>query len=89
METKARVLSIDAWRNEGGWEWNAAYTAGEYAKEDIPQTNRKLLKWLRDEGFLTEFSKGKVRVEQPYDSCTEIQLKSTGQPLFAIEWPWN
>jgi hypothetical protein len=82
-----KVTSIEAWREpEGGWTWNSSYKAGTV---EIPAdaSNVEILKAMRDAGYLSEKSKGKVRVEHmPYaDTMIEIQEKSTGEPLFAIE----
>ena len=55
-----KILSIDAWRDgEGNWEWNNWHHIANIAKDDfeaISTSNRRLLKWFRDAGILTNFS---------------------------------
>lgn len=82
-----RVLSIDAIRDEmGGWQWNCAYTTGlEFPEELLEASNRKILAWMRDHGPLSNASKGKIKVEEYGDHGLEFQVKSTSEPIFAIE----
>ena len=86
--TKYRLVSIDAWRNEcGGWDWNQSYTVedGVYLGNDI--TARRLLKFMRQSGWLTEKSKGRVRIDWHNEMCDpfiEILNKNTGEPLLAF-----
>ncbi len=82
--TKYRLVSIDAWRDyDGGWTWNQWYTVedGVYLGNDI--TARRLLKFMRQSGWLTDESKGRVRVDWEWD-IIEIQDKNTGEPLLAF-----
>jgi len=83
-----RVLSIDAWREfDGSWQWNAWYNVGALPKEkaDILDSSRKLLRWFRDEGFLTEESKGKIAIiDDQYNVV--IVKRGTMEPLFAVEY---
>jgi hypothetical protein len=79
-----RVLSIDAWADgEGGWTWNNWFKVGTV--EAIPDTNRKILRMMRSEGYLSEASKGKVTVDDDGYNVV-ICEKSTGMPVFAIEY---
>ena len=85
---KYRLVSIDAWRNEcGGWDWNNWYTVedGVYLGNDI--TARRLLKFMRQSGWLTSSSKGKVSIDWHNEMCEpfiEILDKNTGEPLLAF-----
>ena len=80
-----KLLSIDAWRDpEGGWFWNQWYSAGEFDLEEN-ESNRSILRKLRDAGFLNEQSKGKVAVEDDGYNVV-IMTKGTREPLFAIEY---
>ncbi len=82
--TKYRLVSIDAWRDcDGGWTWNNWFTVedGVYLGNDI--TARRLLKFMRQSGWLTDESKGRVRVDWEWD-IIEIQDKNTGEPLLAF-----
>ena len=82
-----KILSIDAWRgDEGSWDWNNWYTVGNITREQLQglNTTRKLLKWFRDEGYLSPESAGKIRVDEDgYNLC--ILEKSINRPIFAIE----
>ena len=81
---KYRVLSIDAWReSEGGWEWNNWFHVGDI--DSLPESNRAILKLMRDEGFLTEYSKGRVYVDDDQYNIV-ICDRSNHMPLFAIEY---
>lgn len=88
LEGPLTLLTIDAWRDpDGGWTWNAWYKleAGIFLTDPTP---RKVLAFLRRAGYLTEASKGRVRVDmgREYMDATliEIQNKNTGEPLLAL-----
>ena len=78
-----KILSIDAWREGSSWTWNQWFTVGEL--QALPDSNRALLKLLRDEGFLTEASKGRVAVEDDQYNLVVLD-KGTREPLFAVEY---
>lgn len=86
--TKYRLVSIDAWRDfDGGWMWNNWFTVedGVYLGNDI--TARRLLKFMRQSGWLTNASKGRVRIDWHNEMCDpfiEILDKNTGEPLLAF-----
>ena len=86
--TKYRLVSIDAWRDfDGGWTWNQWYNVedGVYLGNDI--TARRLLKFMRQSGWLTHASKGRVRIDWHNEMCEpfiEILDKNTGEPLLAF-----
>ena len=67
-----------------GWVWNESYVLADglvfYETELTP---RKILRKLRKLGYLTQASKGRVRVES-YGELIEIQEKNTGRPIFAV-----
>jgi hypothetical protein len=82
---KAELRSIDAWRDpDSGWIWNDSFFLedGIYMEEN-QITSRKLLRNLRKWGYLSDYSKGRVRMVD-YCSIIEIQLKNTGEPLLAL-----
>ena len=82
------LLSIDAWRDECGWYWNNKFLVEEDIVITPETTNRSLLKFMRRNGWLTEASKGRVRIEDTgYD--IEIQDRNTGEPLFAFRPQWD
>lgn len=80
---KYTLVSIEAWRNsEGGWDWNNQYKLEE-VEIDSNISSRKLCKWLRNNFYLNERSKGKVRVNNEYE-IIEILNKATNEPIFAF-----
>jgi hypothetical protein len=79
---KTRVLTIDAWRDcEGGWTWNNWYEIGQHELPDGIST-RQLLRHARDEGYLTDYSKGRVMVDDDGYNLT-ICDRGTREPLIA------
>lgn len=80
-----RILSIDAWREDNGWTWNNWFHVGDF---DLPQfldSNRKILQFMRESGYLTEYSKGRCAVDD--DGYNVVILdRATREPLFAIEY---
>ena len=81
---KADLVSIDAWKEDGGWTWNASYTVGcDIIMADSAITARNVTKMLRKMDFLTQASKGRVKVSDEWP-IIEVQLKSNGRPLFAL-----
>ena len=82
--TKYRLVSIDAWRDfDGGWTWNQWYNVEDSVSIHNDMTTRQLLKFIRDRGWLTDESKGRVRVDWGWD-IIEIQDKNTGEPWLAF-----
>jgi hypothetical protein len=88
MENKntLKVLSIDAWRGfEGGWDWNNWYAVGDAPTNALNYSKRKLLNWMRSEGYLSAQSAGKVSVEDDGYNLTIVE-RGNRRPLFAIEY---
>jgi hypothetical protein len=79
------VRSIDAWRDEGGWTENQSFHAGDL---EIPPhaSNHDILKAMRQQGYLTDKSAGKVALDDHGTSPTYIWVinKSNHEPLFAL-----
>lgn len=82
---KLELRVIDALRDsEGVWDWNDSYAiANDIIFCEDAFTPRRILKKLRDWGYLTPKSKGRVRVVDEGD-LIEIQEKNTGKPIFAL-----
>lgn len=82
---KFELRVIDALRDsEGVWDWNDSYViANDIVFCESALTPRRILKKLRDWGYLSPKSKGRVRVVDEGD-LIEIQEKSTGKPIFAL-----
>lgn len=88
IENTYTLLSIDAWRDDCGWSWNNMFQIEEDVYLEYPLSNRRLLAFMRRNGWLTEQSKGRVRVEDTgYD--IEIQDRNTGEPLLAFRPQWE
>lgn len=89
METtnkELNILSVDALHDGQGWSWNAWYKIGTIDKQTFESldTTRKLLKWMRQEGYLSDYSKGRVVVEDDqYNICFQ---EWNGRTVFAIEY---
>lgn len=78
-----QVLSIDAWRYDGGWNWNNWFNCSPRCPSDIVDNNRKLINWFRKNGLLNEGSAGKIAVDD--DQYNKVIIdKNTREPLFAV-----
>jgi hypothetical protein len=93
-ERTFNVLSIDAWRYDGGWTWNAWYKVGKITERDLNALfarngwqcqPRKLLAWMRKSGYLSAASAGRVSVEDDNTNIV-VRYRNNGRPLFAIEY---
>jgi len=82
---KVELREIDALRDsEGNWIWNESYVlADDIIFCEAALTPRTILKSLRDWGYLSPASKGRVRVVDEGE-LIEIQEKSTGRPILAL-----
>lgn len=84
-----KILSISALRTPyNDWEWNDWHTVGSINKLTFGflNTNRKVLKWFRDEGYLSRSrSPGQCSVVD--DECNLVIInRNTLEPLYAIEY---
>ena len=78
------IRGIDAVKNEGFWMWNESWLIeGDILWHEEALTPRRILRQLRKWGYLTESSKGRVRVVDEGD-LIEIQEKNTGRPILAL-----
>ena len=84
------LLSIDAWRDtENGWYWNDCFRieSGIFFQES-EITPRKVARFLRKAGYLSDWSKGRIRVDMHKEMIDgwliEILDKSTDEPIFAL-----
>lgn len=82
---KVELREIDAWRDpEGNWIWNESYALADdliFAEDAL--TPRKILKKLREWGYLSPSSKGQVRIVDDGE-IIEVQEKSTARPILAL-----
>jgi hypothetical protein len=80
------VLHIDAWRNcDNGWNWNDSHKVGRIDVSVCDLPARALLKVMRDEGYLSAYSAGRVAVEDDGYYVVIVQ-RSDNMPLFAIAY---
>jgi len=80
------ILSVDAWRNGPGWDWNNWHKVGTVRVSWLAgKKPRQILKYMRDEGYLAEKSKGKCGVDDDQYNIV-ICDKNTRQPLYAIAY---
>lgn len=90
---RCALLSIDAWKEEGGWQWNDIFIAERdiWIAEDskVLSSPRMAAKYFRDSlGALNEHSKGRVRMDMGNDIMDGVLIvvesKNTGEPVFAL-----
>lgn len=83
---KFKILSIDAWREGCDWSWNQWYNVGEIDTDIVNIDNKRaLLKFMRDEGYLSDASKGRVYIDDDQYNLVVCE-RANPRPLFAIEY---
>lgn len=80
-----KILSIDAWRYAEGWNWNNWFAVGNCTETVLHMPARKLLKWFREEGYLSASSTGKCAIDDDGYNVVIVDRR-TREPLFAIEY---
>lgn len=88
MSETFKVLSIDAWGNSrDGYEWNQWFNAGELElpSMDTLDRPRTVLREMRDQGFLSDYSKGRVYLNDDQYNIV-VHNRNTHEPIFAIEY---
>ena len=82
-----RILSIEAWKDEFGWVWNDWYKIGSISTQELQKlnTNRKLIRYMREAHYLSHYSKGRISINYTDESTILFENKNTGEPLYAIE----
>jgi hypothetical protein len=89
MTGSVTILSIDAWGNqEDGYEWNSWHKVGSiplelWEDEENPLRGEALLAYLVEHGFLTQVEGGELEDD---GRNWVVKDKSTGEPLFAIDY---
>lgn len=81
------VQSLDVWGNsKDGYEINQAFNAGWI---NVPESasDRDILRLLRDQGFLTDWTKGNVKLDDINGMGEHINIvnRKNGEPYIAIE----
>ena len=81
------ILSIDAWRYDGGWTWNQWYRVGTIDTSTLAtlKTPRQILRYMREQGYLSSQSSGRVAVADDQYNLVIVN-KGTLEPLFAIAY---
>jgi hypothetical protein len=90
---KVTILSIDAWRDDKGWQWNNWFKLDEevfIAKDSL--TPRAIFKYLREIGYLSGYSKGRVELDDDGYNLV-VCKKSNHEPVIALcygeHWEYN
>ena len=79
------VIDVDALHDGDNWYWNRWHQLEHgLVLSDDELTPRKILRLLRDKGYLTPQSKGILAVDSSVDECIEICDRRTGEPLLAL-----
>jgi hypothetical protein len=79
------IRGIDAWKDDCGWYWNDSWLIESdvvFGKDAL--TPRKIAKALREWGYLSEASKGRIRLESTDGESWEVLNKDTGEPVLAL-----
>lgn len=82
MYKSYNILSIDAYKYDNGWNWNNWFNAGKI-EIDIDASNRTIFKALRENGYLSDYSKGRVSLNDDGYNLV-ICERSNNMPVFAI-----
>ena len=82
-----RILSIDAWRDGDGWQWNNWFSVGKIdaVTLDTLKTPRQILAWFRAEGYLAHDSGGKCEIDDDQYNIVVCE-RGSHMPLYAIEY---
>jgi hypothetical protein len=87
--TRLAILSIDAWADgDGGWTWNGWRCVGYVdcaTFEAAGRNPRALLRFMREQGFLSLSSAGLCAVDDDQHNLV-IVGRRTREPMFAIEY---
>ena len=84
MYRKYNLVSIDSWRDDGAWYWNdTTRIEDDIIIHDDSTTPRKLFRFMRRNGWLTEYSKGRIRLDDAWPYLT-IEDRGTGEQLLCL-----
>ena len=79
------VIDVNAHHDGDGWYWDRWHQLEHgLVLSDDDLTPRRLLRLLRDKGYLTPQSKGRLTVDNSVDECIEVRAHRTGEPLLAL-----
>lgn len=83
-EPVARLLSVDAWRDAGGWTWNNWHARGFVPLAWCNLSPRALMRKLRDHGGAYP-APGRCAIEDDGHNVV-IVMRGTREPIAAIEY---
>jgi len=85
-EVLCNVLSISTQRFDGSWDWNDRLGTVTLTQDEIQNmTARRLFRLLRNEGWLTEGSKGGLGMCDIDWPQIVVYVRSNHEPIIAIE----
>lgn len=80
-----RLLCVDAWRDGGGWTWNAWHNRGMVPAAWCDLSPRMLLHRLRKRGGIALPAPGRAMIEDDGYNIV-IMLRSTREPVAALAY---
>jgi len=78
-----KLVAIDAWHDGEGWYWNNQHEVEDGVCLADSTTPRQLFKFMRRNGWLTDYSKGRIRLDDCWPYLT-IEDRNTGEPLLCL-----
>lgn len=84
-EPVVRVLSIDAWREDGGWQWNNWNNRGMVPASWCDLKPRALLRNLRNRNCYTLPAPGLAAIEDDGHNLV-IVMRGTREPIMALAY---
>jgi hypothetical protein len=81
-----QILRVDCLHDGNDWSWNNWWKIGAISKDDFEKldTNRKLLKYMRDNDYLNQSSIRRIKVyDDQYNVCFQDR---SGCTILAIEY---
>ena len=83
---KCRLLSIDAWRSDCGWDWNNWALIEDDIYINTNLSNRELIRFFRENlKVINDRSKGRVKIDDDGHNIV-LCTRGTNEPLFALEY---
>lgn len=81
-----KILSTNAYKYDGLWQWDNWRDTGLRAPlEFMEWSTRRRLKYLRNIGLLSDFSKGRAYLEDDQFNIVVVE-RSNHRPLYAVEY---
>lgn len=84
-ESQVSILSIDAWANGEGWDWNAWYGVGKVDVTVCDKPDADILAFMVEEGYLKPKALECCYVDD--DQYNKVICdKETHEPIYAIAY---